>query len=408
MKVVCKDLDNKNCSLKNEIKTIEEGAYLVCEECGGDLTVSNSFIKILFSFLLLLLIGGGIYFYMKHIHDDKSIKEKEDISVHEKSIKEKEDTSAPEKSIKEEEDTVAPEKPIVLTDISQDFYSDMISLELKGEADSRVYINNEDMGAIGKNGKILLPLDISKIEKFEIFLEDTSVNKNRSEVVKFSINKKESKKLITENGVNFAFVSNTKQEVSYLLEPYITYSDNKKSIYTKDYIELKKSIYIQTTPVTIGQFKKFVDENTSYILDGKAQKKLWNYKVKDEVAEYFNENYPVANVSLKDIEKYIEWLSKKTGHKYRLPTVEDWIMTINQNLVDTDVHGRRQKVDPAKQEVSEFIRNLFEFSSTQDSCTEGKVLLLSNSYSTTMKNIGKKRCQDKLSKFVTFRLVREK
>jgi len=284
----------------------------------------------------------------------------------------------------------------------------MISLEVEGENGSRLYINNKDMGAVGDNGKIILPLNIVETDNFELFLEDTSKNKNRSESFKFSISKKESKKLITENGVNFAFISNTKQEVSYLLEPYITYSDNKKSIYTKDYIELEKSIYMQTTPVTIGEFKKFVDENPTYTLDGEAQKKLWNYKVKDEVAEYFNENYPVANISLKDIRKYIEWFTKKTGYQYRLPTVEDWIMTINQNFVDTDLYRIRQKVDPTKEEVSQFIRNLFEFSSTKGSCSDGKVLLLANSYSTTMKNIGKKRCQDKLSKFVTFRLVREK
>ena len=61
MKAICKDLDNKNCSLKNEIKIIEDGGYLVCEECGGDLTVSNNLVKILFTCLALLLISGGVY-----------------------------------------------------------------------------------------------------------------------------------------------------------------------------------------------------------------------------------------------------------------------------------------------------------------------------------------------------------
>jgi formylglycine-generating enzyme required for sulfatase activity len=33
---------------------------------------------------------------------------------------------------------------------------------------------------------------------------------------------------------------------------------------------------------------------------------------------------PVINVSVPEVEQYLAWLSKKTGHKYRLPTEAEW------------------------------------------------------------------------------------
>lgn len=66
--------------------------------------------------------------------------------------------------------------------------------------------------------------------------------------------------------------------------------------------------YISKTEITVGQFKYFRDSN--YVEN--------NYDRK-----YVN-NYPVTNIRWKDAVAYCEWLSKKTGKKYRLPTEAEW------------------------------------------------------------------------------------
>jgi len=304
------------------------------------------------------------------------------------------------------EDIIPPKKPIVLSDISNVFYCDTFSLELKGEPNSRIYINNKDIGSMNKKGRAIFPLDISQETEFKIFLEDTSKNKNRSEVEQFSIKRHTEKQFVTAEGVNFAFVPSCKQEVNYLLDPYIKYSNDDLSIYTDNYISLQKPIYMQTTPVTIKQFEKFIKENDTYTADGIKDGKQWSYKVKTLSGEHFNNAYPVANVSLQDIEQYIEWFNEKTGYKHRLPTVEEWVMSIHHNFRDAENYTRRQKVDTSIKEVSQFVANLYEFSSTSSMCEKG-VLLLGSSYETDIKKAGKRECEHKLNKFISFRLVRE-
>jgi len=34
--------------------------------------------------------------------------------------------------------------------------------------------------------------------------------------------------------------------------------------------------------------------------------------------------YPAGSIAFAEAQKYVKWLSKKTGHKYRLPTVAEW------------------------------------------------------------------------------------
>ena len=35
--------------------------------------------------------------------------------------------------------------------------------------------------------------------------------------------------------------------------------------------------------------------------------------------------YPAGSIAFAEAQKYVKWLSKKTGHKYRLPTVAEWV-----------------------------------------------------------------------------------
>ena len=95
------------------------------------------------------------------------------------------------------------------------------------------------------------------------------------------------------------------------------------------------SFLIMSTTVTISQYAAFIDdtkykvpqmdditstmyqpENTSNDLD--------LYIWKNNTPPQDRDNHPVVLVSWTDAEKYAEWLSKKTGRNFRLPTAIEW------------------------------------------------------------------------------------
>ena len=101
------------------------------------------------------------------------------------------------------------------------------------------------------------------------------------------------------------------------------------------------NFYLGRYEVTVAQFKAFIDE-TGYKTDadkrtGGYGSYIWNgssWEKKDGVnwmcdasgskrpqSEY---NHPVIHVSWNDAVAYCEWLSRKTGKRYRLPTEAEW------------------------------------------------------------------------------------
>jgi len=60
--------------------------------------------------------------------------------------------------------------------------------------------------------------------------------------------------------------------------------------------------------VTVGDFNNFCQSSGSCSAIGDREIRL-----------------PVTDISLEQATAYAEWLSKRTGHKYRLPTVDEWI-----------------------------------------------------------------------------------
>lgn len=91
--------------------------------------------------------------------------------------------------------------------------------------------------------------------------------------------------------------------------------------------------YMGKYDVTVGQFRKFVDE-TGYRTEAeKSDGCLGRAGNKWEQSSSFNwknvgfeqdENHPVVCVTWDDAKAYTEWLGRKSGKKYRLPTEAEW------------------------------------------------------------------------------------
>ncbi len=89
--------------------------------------------------------------------------------------------------------------------------------------------------------------------------------------------------------------------------------------------------------ITLEQFKAFIDE-TKYVTDAEregdsylfiksweSQKGVdWQCDVKGNKRPASEYKHPVIHVSWNDAVAYCQWLSKKTGKKYRLPTEAEW------------------------------------------------------------------------------------
>ncbi|HUX91348.1 MAG TPA: formylglycine-generating enzyme family protein [Gallionellaceae bacterium] len=82
------------------------------------------------------------------------------------------------------------------------------------------------------------------------------------------------------------------------------------------------------TEITRGQFAEFVKE-TGYstgnkcwaIDDGKYEERSGNWR---KFGYSQNAKHPVACINWEDASAYTEWISRKTGKKYRLPTEAEW------------------------------------------------------------------------------------
>ena len=74
-----------------------------------------------------------------------------------------------------------------------------------------------------------------------------------------------------------------------------------------------KAFALGKTPVTRAQFEQFINE-TNYDAGKGWRKPLFKQTPND----------PVINVSVTSALAYIDWLNKKTGEKYRLPTEAEW------------------------------------------------------------------------------------
>ncbi|GAA4418957.1 hypothetical protein GCM10023187_52890 [Nibrella viscosa] len=90
--------------------------------------------------------------------------------------------------------------------------------------------------------------------------------------------------------------------------------------------------------VTVAEFEQFIEatryqtdaekEGHSYTWNGKDWKKMvgvnWRCDAEGNVRPRSDQNHPVLHVSWNDAVAYCEWLSRRTGKRYRLPTEAEW------------------------------------------------------------------------------------
>ena len=97
-------------------------------------------------------------------------------------------------------------------------------------------------------------------------------------------------------------------------------------------VTLTNGFYMQTTPVTVGQWQKFVDA-TDFLTQAEKEDGaigFFNDEWKKEATCHWrtpgfdpSDDHPVTCVSMHDIQAFIGWLSEGT-ESYRLPTEAEW------------------------------------------------------------------------------------
>jgi eukaryotic-like serine/threonine-protein kinase len=117
-------------------------------------------------------------------------------------------------------------------------------------------------------------------------------------------------------------------------------------------VTISHSFYLGKYEVTKGQFKKFV-ENVGYRTDAeKDGKGGFGYTGNDDKRFEHRPSFswrdwgieegdtsPVVNVSWNDALAFCEWLSKKEGEKYRLPTEAEWEYACRAGTVSRYYNG---------------------------------------------------------------------
>ncbi len=98
---------------------------------------------------------------------------------------------------------------------------------------------------------------------------------------------------------------------------------------------VNNGFYISKYELTVAEFEAFINE-TGYVTDAEKGIGSYGYNENGEWSEVENvswrkpglweiqPNFPVVFVSWNDATEYTNWLSKKTGQVYRLPTEQEW------------------------------------------------------------------------------------
>jgi len=88
-----------------------------------------------------------------------------------------------------------------------------------------------------------------------------------------------------------------------------------------------RSFAMSTDEITVGEFRSFISANNRDMSGCNTYDGRWQYQ---QNASWQNPGFPqtqahpVTCVSWDDAVAYVEWLSRKAGHRYRLPSASEW------------------------------------------------------------------------------------
>ncbi len=100
-------------------------------------------------------------------------------------------------------------------------------------------------------------------------------------------------------------------------------------------VRISRPFYISSNEVTVGQFRKFVEE-TGYVTDGEDAKGGQTFNAQNRRFEKkdgtswknpgwtVTSDMPVSMASYNDAQAFVEWLSAKEKLPYKLPTEAQW------------------------------------------------------------------------------------
>jgi sulfatase modifying factor 1 len=153
------------------------------------------------------------------------------------------------------------------------------------------------------------------------------------------------------------FQMGSRESAEELAKAYQSYGAPPAAAFQGEYplhrVRITKPFYLGVHEVTVGQFRQFVTA-TGYKTDaekGTMRKGAfgWNPdKKKLELDETYSwrelgfeqtDDHPVVNVSWNDAVAFCEWLSRKEGKTYRLPTEAEWEYACRAGTATRYYHG---------------------------------------------------------------------
>jgi formylglycine-generating enzyme required for sulfatase activity len=122
-------------------------------------------------------------------------------------------------------------------------------------------------------------------------------------------------------------------------------------------VQITRPFYLGKHELTVGQFRVFV-RDTSYLTeperDGQGgsayteQDGMWTFVGRKPAYNWSEtgfprtDDHPVSNVSWNDAIAFCDWLSRKEGRKYRLPTEAEWEYSCRAGTTTRYYNGDRE------------------------------------------------------------------
>lgn len=136
------------------------------------------------------------------------------------------------------------------------------------------------------------------------------------------------------------FLMGCEEPIERLLAAFPAHKEYTAEYWSEEFprhrVRITRPFFLGKFEVTVGQFKRFVEE-TSYKTDPETDGGGWGFdpkvgKVQGRRPEFTwrnpgfpqSDEHPVVNVTWNDAVKFCEWLGRKEGAAYRLPTEAEW------------------------------------------------------------------------------------